>query len=436
MTFPWRRATHQTKISALRRHRTVLPTWLLVAALLAASRAPLTASQRISSHTPARRHLAPRADPPPLGRESFASAYARTKVLAGDDKPVFLRPIAANRPESQASRGSRTRSSRSLIRLQQGTASVGNPNAATMTTAGAATAVPRGVAAIFSDAHDVTAPSASSSAAANHALAATAGPLGTSGATGGGRKAVTAGRGRNGPIGISPHWSASCTGRACGVMERPISVYVVWYGAFSETQKQMVRSLTASLSPHADPSVTVPLWWNINRLYYDSSGNHISESVTWGGEVEDANYSRGKTLSDADVRSLITNAISSNQLPYNEDGVYFVLSDETVSQMWNMPGGSRPAFCASFCGWHWDGRASSFGSIVYSWVGNAATLCPRSCITRALRASEAAPPNQDAGMDGLLSVFAHELAEATSSPFVATWFDESGEENADKCSWE
>ncbi|CAI6001219.1 unnamed protein product [Closterium sp. NIES-64] len=306
-----------------------------------------------------------------------------------------------------------------------------------MTTPGAAaTAFPSGIAAILSDANDATTPPAPYSAAASHALAATVGPLSTSGATGGGRKAVTAGKGRKGPIGISPHWSASCMGRACGVMERPISVYVVWYGAFSEAQKQMVRAFTASLSPNADPSVTVPLWWNINRLYYDSSGNHISESVTWGGEVEDANYSRGKALSDADVRNLITNAISSNQLPYNEDGVYFVLSDETVSQAWDMPGGSKPAFCSSFCGWHWHGRASSFGSIVYSWVGNAAKLCPRSCITRTLRASGAVPPNQDAGMDGLLSVFAHELAEATSSPFIATWFDGSGQENADKCSWQ
>ncbi|CAI5511870.1 unnamed protein product [Closterium sp. Naga37s-1] len=38
-------------------------------------------------------------------------------------------------------------------------------------------------------------------------------------------------------------------------------------------------------------------------------------------------------------------------------------------------------------------------------------------------------------MDGLVSVFAHELAEATSSPFISTWFDGDGYENADKCSW-
>ncbi|CAI7904579.1 unnamed protein product, partial [Closterium sp. NIES-54] len=150
MAVPWRRSTHQTKISALCRHRTILPTWLFVAALLAASRAPLTASQRISSHTAARRHLAPRAESPPLGREQFASAYARTKELSGDDKPVFLRPIGTNRPGSQASRGSRTRASRSLIRLQQGTPPVGNPKVATMTTPGAAaTAFPSGIAAIL-----------------------------------------------------------------------------------------------------------------------------------------------------------------------------------------------------------------------------------------------------------------------------------------------
>ncbi|CAI5478425.1 unnamed protein product [Closterium sp. Yama58-4] len=195
----------------------------------------------------------------------------------------------------------------------------------------------------------------------------------------------------------------------------------------------MVRSFTASLSPNDDPSVTVPLWWNINRLYYDSSGNHISESVTWGGEIEDTNYSRGKNLTGAEVSDLITDAISANQLPYNEDGVYFVLSDETVCQ--GLSPTKKTGFCASYCGWHTHGRASSFGNIVFAWVGNAAALCPRACIPAPLHASKAAPPNQDAGMDGLLSVFAHELIEASSNPLVGMWFDDSGEENGDKCAW-
>ncbi|GJP76765.1 hypothetical protein CLOP_g7227 [Closterium sp. NIES-67] len=231
------------------------------------------------------------------------------------------------------------------------------------------------------------------------------------------------------PIGITPHWSAYCTDR-CGVMWKPIRVYVVWYGYFSEPQKQLVRTLTGSFSPDDNPAVTVPLWWNINRLYYDQEGRFISRNVTWAKEKDDTGYSRGKSLWLTDVEAVIATAIATSELPYDEDGVYFVLSDQYVNQQWS----STDKFCVSFCGWHYFGSAPSRGDFIYSWVGRADKLCPTSCIAADVRTAAKAP-NKDPGMDGLLSVYAHELAEAASSPFVSTWFDNDGEENADKCAW-
>ncbi|CAI5989827.1 unnamed protein product [Closterium sp. NIES-64] len=195
------------------------------------------------------------------------------------------------------------------------------------------------------------------------------------------------------PIGISPHWGTPWCGNRCGVLHRPIRVFVMWYGVFSDAQKQTLRTFVASLSPNADTAVTVPLWWNINRLYYDEDGNHISQSVMWGGEVEDRAYSKGKTMLKRDIEVLLGSAISSQQLPHDPRAVYFLLSDEFVNQ------------------------------------------CPTSCLPRDIRSDASLAPTGDAGMDGLVSVFAHELAEAASSPFVSTWFDGEGNENADKCSW-
>ncbi|CAI6001220.1 unnamed protein product [Closterium sp. NIES-64] len=278
------------------------------------------------------------------------------------------------------------------------------------------------------------------------------------------------------PIGISPHWSTYGTDR-CGVMWKPIRVYVVWYGYFSESQKQLVRTLTRSFSPSDDPSVTVPLWWNINRLYYDQQGRFISSNVTWVKEKDDTGYSRGKSLWLDDVEAVVSTAINTSELPYDEDGVYFVLSDQYVTQLNGqvlryvlrvaflrlhapsqpplfpsspLPSPSLPLipppspspqqwsstdkFCATFCGWHFFGTAPSRGTFIYSWAGRADRLCPTSCIASDIRTASKAP-NKDVGMDALLSVFAHELAEAASSPFVGTWFDEQGEENADKCAW-
>lgn len=36
----------------------------------------------------------------------------------------------------------------------------------------------------------------------------------------------------------------------------------------------------------------------------------------------------------------------------------------------------------------------------------------------------------------MVSVLAHEIAEAASDPLINTWMDASGEENADKCAWQ
>ncbi|CAI5517780.1 unnamed protein product [Closterium sp. Naga37s-1] len=61
-------------------------------------------------------------------------------------------------------------------------------------------------------------------------------------------------------------------------------------------------------------------------------------------------------------------------------------------------------------------------------------LCLPNCAAWEL-ASSLAAPNRDKGMDALVSTFAHELAEATSDPYLSTWMNEKGEENADMCSY-
>ena len=58
-----------------------------------------------------------------------------------------------------------------------------------------------------------------------------------------------------------------------------------------------------------------------------------------------------------------------------------------------------------------------------------------SCIARPMVTGAVKPPNGDLGVDGLVSIFAHELAEATSDPYLDAWADARGEENADLCQY-
>jgi hypothetical protein len=65
----------------------------------------------------------------------------------------------------------------------------------------------------------------------------------------------------------------------------------------------------------------------------------------------------------------------------------------------------------------------------YSFVGNA-NRCLNAC------AAQTTGPNGNAGVDGMASVIAHELEEATTDPDPRSgWADSGGSENADKCAW-
>eukprot|EP00475_Leptophrys_vorax_P038118 TRINITY_DN6666_c0_g1_i2.p1 TRINITY_DN6666_c0_g1~~TRINITY_DN6666_c0_g1_i2.p1 ORF type:complete len:528 (-),score=-16.40 TRINITY_DN6666_c0_g1_i2:122-1645(-) len=244
------------------------------------------------------------------------------------------------------------------------------------------------------------------------------------------------------PRGISYHWNdpqnaglCASGARYCGVLTEPIAVYVLWYGRFSDAQKQIMRTFIQSLNENAaaEPGVpTVPKWWAITTRYYDSLGRNISSSVTLAGEADDAGYSKGSTLYNSDIESLIVAAVKDGTFPRDPNGVYFVMSDENVAQVDDTSSSYDPmTFCGSYCGWHSFTREGS--DLIISFVGNAVLQCPDGCIAPYLNQYGAVSPNGDKGLDGMVSVFAHELAEAASSPFLATWYDDSGEENADIC---
>jgi len=44
-------------------------------------------------------------------------------------------------------------------------------------------------------------------------------------------------------------------------------------------------------------------------------------------------------------------------------------------------------------------------------------------------------PNNNVALDATASVFAHEVDETITDPFLNAWYDSRGAENADKCAW-
>jgi hypothetical protein len=197
------------------------------------------------------------------------------------------------------------------------------------------------------------------------------------------------------------------------------SIFLIWYGNWNQTigtdtssGQQIIRDFSNAIGGSN--------YFNINMLGYNAGGYTISGNVAFGGETTTTGYPYGTSLADASILSIVNDAITSGRVPYDANGVYFVLTSSDVTE--------SSGFCTQYCGWHTAGTPSA-GHVRYAFIGNAAR-CLNAC------AAQTTGPNGNAGVDGMVSIMAHELEESTTDPDPRSgWADGSGAENGDKCAW-
>jgi hypothetical protein len=195
------------------------------------------------------------------------------------------------------------------------------------------------------------------------------------------------------------------------------TIYIIWYGNWNQGNgsdtpagQQIVRDFANNIG--GSPYFLLNTSYNAGTMI-------ITGTVNFGGETTDTG-SQGTRLSDSKVLAVVNNALNNHSLPYDANGVYFVLTSSNIAE--------SSGFCSRYCGWHTAGNASA-GHVRYSFVGNA-NRCLSAC------AAQTTSPNSNAGVDGMISVIAHELEEATTDPDpLSGWADSGGAENADKCAW-
>jgi hypothetical protein len=196
------------------------------------------------------------------------------------------------------------------------------------------------------------------------------------------------------------------------VMTGTTHTYVIWYGNWTgNSATTILTDLLKSIAPSP--------YYNINTTYYNSSNVHVSNSVTYNGSTTD-NYSLGTNLSDANIKTIVSNAISSGKLPSDTSGVYFVLTSSDVNE--------TSGFLTQYCGWHTHATIGG-QDIKYSFVGDPARNYA------ACAAQTTKSPNNNVSADAMASIIAHELEETVTDPDLNAWYDTSGAENADKCAW-
>ena len=195
------------------------------------------------------------------------------------------------------------------------------------------------------------------------------------------------------------------------VMTGTSNVYLIWYGNWTnEPAPTIIRDLVIGLggSPY----------FRINTLYPDASGAAPSGGLIFGGAVIDL-YSRGPTLSDQDIKDIVLEQMAVQSIPVDPRGIYVVLTtpDVTASSGW----------AESYCAFH-DFVMRNGGSHKIVYIGS-----PRRSPTRC--APQLIGPNGDYNADGMASLVAAELFNATVDPVFNAYYDKLGLEPADKCAW-
>jgi len=201
------------------------------------------------------------------------------------------------------------------------------------------------------------------------------------------------------------------------VMSGAPSVHLIWYGNWNQSNgsdtpdgQAIVRDFMHGVS--GSPYLA------INAGYTGSGGTVVTGSIGSVFEGTDTG-SRGKRLRDADIATIVSTYMTNSGIK-DPNAVYFVLTSSDVAE--------TSGFCSKYCGWHTSGTIQAINT-KYSFVGNA-NRCLSGC------SAQTTSPNSNAGVDGMVSVIAHELEEALTDPNPRSgWTDSNGAENADKCAW-
>jgi len=164
-------------------------------------------------------------------------------------------------------------------------------------------------------------------------------------------------------------------------------------------------------------------YFNINTTYFDGTGTHIQNIVTYT-QYWASNTNLPPTdmspVDDAAIQAKVEEGFTNGSLSYDPNTLYAVFTGSGV----NLGGG----FGSSYCAYHGYFIDSQLRNVKYAAMPYDAQF-PGGCT--ALQGS----PNDDFAADAEVNVLAHETEETTTDENLNAWFDAVGNENADKCAW-
>jgi hypothetical protein len=148
-----------------------------------------------------------------------------------------------------------------------------------------------------------------------------------------------------------------------------------------------------------------------NSEYTDAAGNVNTSSVSKAGDVTDLSPTPAGAPSTTQVLAEVAKATNDRPVA---NAYYPVYSDQ-------------PRGNAGYCAWHSSGTINSI-PVQFGFFFN-------------LDGDPGCEPQAPAslghsqGLSALANVSGHELSEMVTDPVLNAWYDQQGNENADKCAW-
>eukprot|EP01041_Mallomonas_annulata_P007590 gene7590-15551_t len=203
-----------------------------------------------------------------------------------------------------------------------------------------------------------------------------------------------------------------------------INVYVIWYGDWSGAKGTGSDAGTQTIITDFISNLGGSSWWNIGTSYTKGSGARCSNLLKYVGSIS---VPGSGPISFSLNLDIIVDSLISGKLPYDTSGIYLIIPSQDITD----PGNFGAAGCTSSCGYH-TATGMAKGNMKWAFITNPYS-CPggAGCILYGENTA-----NNNAAADAMVSVIAHELTEAQTSPLLTAWYsDIDGYENADKCAW-